>query len=111
MHALALQVTLTLLRPSVIAITVSAFRLFTAQPYSLAILGSFNGTLASASNPAYTDGVVPVACGGPVTTVLTAPGRYLGQPNASFTFSADSGEYFRRLEVFDSCGTGRVATA
>ena len=88
------QVSLTLQQAAVVAITVSAYSLFTPQPYALAVIGNFTGTLASESNPAYSSagggGGASAACSDPVTTISAAPPRYTNATTVSFAFAADS---------------------
>lgn len=82
---------MTLAAPSAIAITVSAHRLFTAQPWSLAVIGNFNGTLGSNSNPAFRGNVSQ--CVSPIVTIAgNGPARYTRATNATFAFSTDSGK-------------------
>jgi len=83
-------VNVTLSEPAVVAITVSAYSLFTAQPYSLAVIGAFTGTLASPANPAYS-GRTPIPCSTPIPSITAAPPRYTSNTTPSFTFSADIG--------------------
>ena len=90
------QVSVTLQQAAVVAITVSAHSLFTAQPYALAVLGNFTGALTSESNPAYRGsggGGSPAACSDPVTTISAAPPRYTNATTVSFAFAADSGTH------------------
>lgn len=83
---------MTLQQAAVVAITISAYSLFTPQPYALAVIGNFTGTLASESNPAYSGGGggAPAACSDPVTTISAAPPRYTNATTVSFAFAADS---------------------
>lgn len=97
---LAVQVTVQLTQTAPFVIRVSAFRLFVAQPYSLAVIGDFNGTLSSPANPAFS-GPAP-SCSQPIVTISSSPPRYTQLRNATFRFATDAGENPARLEA-ESC--------
>lgn len=84
-----LQVSLTLTEPANIVITITAVSLFIAQPYSLAVQGSFSGPLASDTNPAYTVGSA-LSCTEPVVRLESFPAKYTNQQTADFRFRADT---------------------
>ena len=84
------QVNVTLQSAATLAITISAYSLFIAQPYSLAVLGSFNGTLASTYNPAYR-GEAPLTCNQPITKLTSGLARYTVNASPTFTFTSDTG--------------------
>ena len=89
-----LQVNVTVINPTNLTILVKANSLFTGQTYSLAVLGSFTGLLASAMNPAYRPGLPVPSCSQPVTTLTTKPPRYINTTSTTFAFSADQGKCF-----------------
>ena len=85
----SLQVNATLKAAAIVVIQVSAYALFTDQPYSLAVLGDFTGTLASSNNPAYTG--TQANCSQLVPKIISGPGRYTSNVQPVFSFKADSG--------------------